>query len=252
MGRQGTSRAAGSAAVVAAAAMAFSGASAAWSLAAAPERTGSSIAHFGMIQHGTRACASCHGANGEGDLAQNAPRLAGEDEAYLERQLRAFRDGRRYSLVMGSVARTLDDEDRAAVARYYASLPAIGEARARTPGLAALGGAIAHQGDWARKVPPCASCHGADGLGVGASFPPLAGQRADYLERQLIRFRWNDRRDDPLGLMRGVAARLSAPEIRAVAAYYATLPPRAPSPPTFKATPPTIRPAPAARPRGAG
>ncbi|MGC1304360.1 MAG: c-type cytochrome, partial [Caulobacteraceae bacterium] len=77
-------------------------------------------------------------------------------------------------------------------------------------------------------VPPCASCHGADGLGVNSLSPPLAGQRADYLERQLLRFRQNERRDDPLGLMRGISSRLSPGEIRAVAAYYASLAPRPP------------------------
>ena len=212
-----------------AAVMALSGATASWSLTAVPAETGSAIAHFGMIEHGTRACASCHGVNGEGDLDQHGPRLAGQNAEYLERQLRAFRDGRRHSVVMQSVARTLTDDQRAAVAAYYASLPAVTDARGREPYALTLGRSLAGQGDWSRKVPPCASCHGVDGLGVGASFPPLAGQRADYIERQLMRFRWNERRDDPQGLMRGIAGRLSTGEIKAVAAYYATLPPRAAS-----------------------
>jgi thiosulfate dehydrogenase len=137
--------------------MALSGATASWSLTASPMETGSTIAHFGMIQHGTRACASCHGADGEGDRAQNGPRLAGQDADYLERQLLAFSHGDRNSFVMQSVARTLNDDQRAAVARYYASLPAVTDAKPRKPDSLALGRAIAGQGDWSRKVPACAS-----------------------------------------------------------------------------------------------
>jgi cytochrome c553 len=186
------------------------------------------IARAGVLGQGTPACASCHGFRGEGVRVQNGPRLAGLDADYLARQLDAFSHGRRDSSVMARVARTLTESQREALAQYYAGLAPAAEGVAPDPRRLAPGRLLALQGNWSEEVPPCASCHGADGLGVNSLSPPLAGQRADYLERQLLRFRQNERRDDPLGLMRGIASRLSPGEIRAVAAYYASLAPKPP------------------------
>lgn len=161
---------------------------------------------------------------GEGVRVQNAPRLAGLDPGYMDRQLLAFREGARRSQRMGPIARALNDDQREAVERYYASLPAAAEGGAGDAKLVALGRSLSEQGDWSERVPACVSCHGVGGLGVGSFSPPIAGQRADYLKRQLTRFRDGDRKDDPLGLMRGIAQRLSKSEIEAVAAFYATQP----------------------------
>ncbi len=208
--------------------LATAAASIALSQSAPAGESGAEIANFGMVNHGTPACASCHGVNGEGVRVQNGPRLAGLNADYIERQLQAFKHGARQSAAMTPVAKTLNDRQRQAVAAYYAGLPAVTGAAAMDHGSVAFGRMLASQGDWSEKVPPCASCHGADGLGVNTLSPPLAGQRAEYLQRQLMRFRQNDRRDDPLGLMRGISKRLSPREIKAVAAYYATLPSNAP------------------------
>lgn len=51
---------------------------------------------FGDVTRGERiygSCAACHGANGEGIWAVNAPALAGQNDWYLASQLRNFRDG---------------------------------------------------------------------------------------------------------------------------------------------------------------
>jgi len=221
----------GAAAGAIVAVVALAGVTASWSLAASPGESPAEIANFGMMQHGTPPCASCHGVNGEGVRVQNGPRLAGLDADYLERQLDAFGEGRRNSTVMERIARTLNEDQRAALANYYAGLPAVTDARAPQVNEVALGQMIATQGNWSEKVPPCASCHAADGLGVGSFAPALAGQRADYLRRQLMRFRQNERRDDPLGLMRGISSRLSGREIETVAAYYASRPARPPEKP---------------------
>jgi cytochrome c553 len=206
----------------------LAGVGASWSQAPAPLADGAQIANFGLVNQGTPACASCHGYRGEGVKEQNGPRLAGLNPDYIERQLDAFQQGRRNSLVMVWVARSLKADQTTALAKYYASLPPIAEHVPYDQGGLAEGRRLANQGDWSRDVPPCASCHGVDGLGVNSLTPPLAGQRADYLDRQMIRFRQNERRDDPLGLMRAVSSRLSVRQIRAAAVYYATLPAMAP------------------------
>jgi len=226
----------GGVAVAIMAVVALAGVTTSWSLAASPGQSPGEIANFGMMQHGTPPCASCHGVNGEGVRTQNGPRLAGLDAGYIERQLNAFGEGKRNSSVMERIARTLNDDQRAALANYYATLPAMTDARTpeKNVNAVALGQVIATQGNWPEKVPPCASCHAADGLGVGSIAPALAGQHVDYLRRQLMRFRQSERRDDPLGLMRGISSRLSGREIEAVAAYYASRPsgpPEKPRPP---------------------
>ena len=55
-----------------------------------------------------------------------------------------------------------------------------GRRRRRTPEL---------RGAWERNIPECVACHGPAGMGVGASFPPLAGQSAQYLGAQLNAWR---------------------------------------------------------------
>jgi cytochrome c553 len=197
-----------------------------WAQTASQPVDAAQIANTGLVSQGTPACASCHGYRGEGISVQNGPRLAGLNADYIERQLDAFKHGRRASVVMVWVARTLTAEERKALADYYAQLPPVAEGVAPERGLVADGRRLADEGNWPHEIPPCASCHGADGLGVNALTPPLAGQRADYLERQLIDFQQKARRDDPLGLMRAISGRLSSREIRAAAAYYATLPAR--------------------------
>ena len=178
---------------------------------------GTRLAHAGNAQ-GAPACVACHGARGEGQGTLGAPRLAGLNAAYIERQLADFADGSRESAVMTPVAKALAAPDRAAVARYYSTLPPPPIAAAPPQSAGAM---LAERGDWAASVPACAACHGRDGQGVGAAFPPLAGQPAAYLVAQLQAFRSGTRHDDPLGLMRGIAARLSETQGKAVAAYYA-------------------------------
>ena len=69
-------------------------------------------------------CAACHGARGEGNAQTGVPLIAGQIQAYLERQLAAFANGRRESRTMSPIAGALSPEERAAVAAYYATLNA--------------------------------------------------------------------------------------------------------------------------------
>src|SRR5271157_3013570 len=67
-------------------------------------------------------CLPCHGLDGIGRDVE-IPNLAGQNEAYLLNQLRAFRQGRRPHKEMRYMSRKLTDEDMRALAAYYASLP---------------------------------------------------------------------------------------------------------------------------------
>ena len=67
------------------------------------------------------ACAACHGADGIG-IADIYPNLAGQKEAYILSQLKAFRDGQRKNAMMSPMVKGLSDDDLANLAAYYASL----------------------------------------------------------------------------------------------------------------------------------
>jgi cytochrome c oxidase subunit 2 len=75
-------------------------------------------------------CGACHGASAEGMEALNAPKLAGQEEWYIVRQLQNFKKGIRgsnpndvYGQQMAPMAQTLaDDQAMADVAAYIKSL----------------------------------------------------------------------------------------------------------------------------------
>src|SRR5690606_5731970 len=77
-------------------------------------------------------CLACHG-DGQGRTLPISPALAGMNEAYLAKQLRDFRDGRRSDPIMGPLAASLSDEQIRDIAASFASQapcrPAVDEAR---------------------------------------------------------------------------------------------------------------------------
>lgn len=176
--------------------------------------------------HGAAACASCHGKDGGGQAAAGFPRLAGLDAAYLERQLNAFADGTRDIPAMAAIAKALTPAERHELAGYYSHLPIPAAAAhgASKPPNDQLGKELATRGTWSKQVPGCDKCHGPDGVGVGADFPPLAGQPATYIVNQLRSFKDGRRKNDPLGLMQHIASALSDEDMQAVAAWYAAQP----------------------------
>lgn len=70
----------------------------------------------------SRMCTACHGPAGISRVA-SYPSLAGKPEDYLAEQLHAFRSGARENPMMSSIAKSLSDDDVAALAHYFASLP---------------------------------------------------------------------------------------------------------------------------------
>ncbi|CAH1671128.1 Cytochrome c4 [Hyphomicrobiales bacterium] len=72
-------------------------------------------------------------------------------------------------------------------------------------------------------IEECAACHGIDGIARDTEVPHLAGQNERYLYNQMMAFRSGKRVHKE---MRYMARQMSAGEIAALAAYYASLPPR--------------------------
>jgi cytochrome c553 len=188
-----------------------------------PAAAGGAIAAQGVAARGVPACIGCHGARGEGNAALKAPALAGQAEPYLARQLAAYADGSRRHPVMQPIAQGLDAQARAAVAAFYAGLtPPAPPAPGRAPDtVLARGRALATRGDAALGVQACANCHGPGGAGEPPAYPALAGQSREYLLAALEEWQQGARSTDPSGQMPSIAKRLAAPDVAALASFFA-------------------------------
>lgn len=83
---------------------------------------GKKIYRGGIAGTGVAACASCHGAAGNG-IPALFPRLAGQHQDYTVAQLQAFKGGaRKNSIQMTTLAKRMSDEEMKAVADYIAGL----------------------------------------------------------------------------------------------------------------------------------
>ncbi|UJJ33012.1 c-type cytochrome [Halopseudomonas maritima] len=163
-------------------------------------------------------CGACHGADGNSP-APNFPKLAGQGEQYLLKQLTDIKEGRRTVVEMTGMLAGLNEQDMADIAAYFASQSmTLGAA---DPALAARGEAIFRGGNLETGLPACTGCHSPTGKGnPPASYPRLAGQHATYTAKQLTDFREGNRTNDgEAAIMQTVSSRLSNKDIEAVSAY---------------------------------
>ena len=168
-------------------------------------------------------CAACHGADGGGNAALNAPGLAGQSESYLTRQLWDFRDGRRgkepgdtTGAQMLPMASVLPDGDAiASVAAFIAAMPAA------RPAATVEGDVINGQKLFTSK---CGACHGGHGWGNEALFTPRLTVIGDwYLIRQVNNFKESMRgvhKDAKYGKQMAMMAKtVSDEELNDIAAF---------------------------------
>jgi len=174
-----------------------------------------------------QVCAACHASDGN-SIAPANPKIAGQFVEYLDKQLRDFKaqggkKAARENAIMAGMVANLSDADMKGLASFYASQK-LKPAAAADKDLAALGQKIWRGGNAAASgVPACGGCHGPAGAGLPGQYPRLAGQYAEYVAAQLKAFKEGGRANDANGAMRGVAARLTEREIRAVSEYAAGL-----------------------------
>jgi thiosulfate dehydrogenase len=174
------------------------------------------------------ACATCHGVHGEGGGDGVFPRLAGQPAAYIETQLKAFRDGGRPSPLMSPVAAGLSDADISAIATYLElQQPPFFAPPKAEPWQLERGQSLVTLGRWDKGVPSCTSCHGPGLQGVAPAIPSLAGQSPQYLASQLQAYQSGQRAPGPLGLMARIGRGISSQDVEDVALYIASLRPGA-------------------------
>jgi len=187
------------------------------------------------IEQRVTACAICHGKNGEGARKNEYyPRLAGKPAEYLYNQLIGFREKRRASSpIMTYMIGGLSDNYPHEIAVYYASrkTPDPEPTPRGNDEKLALGQQLAMQGDKARDIPSCSSCHGTNLTGLLPAVPGILGLYPDYVGAQLGAWRDGKRNSVAPDCMARIASRLSGDEISAVAAWLATQPASPDTPP---------------------
>ncbi len=174
------------------------------------------------------SCTSCHGDDGNSMVA-TFPKLAHQHSSYLEKQLRAFKDGSRNDPMMSSMALALTDEDIADISAYYAiqkisenTLPVLATddekpANKDIQTIIAQGSDLYRNGNLKSEVSACIACHGPFGEGnKPASFPALKSQHADYLIKTLTDFKSGTRSNNPENIMYMIAKKMTDEEIKAV------------------------------------
>ncbi|WP_065257342.1 c-type cytochrome [Pseudomonas bananamidigenes] len=158
-------------------------------------------------------CVACHGADGQGNPALGAPRLAGQQAVYLETQLQNFKSGRRgydvrdtHGTQMRAIASPLSDSDMQSLAGYFSSQTLTGKRKA-APSDEPHGQALYQA--------TCSACHGPKGEGFAhLKTPNLGILDSAYIERQLEHFaqglRGGENHADELGIwMRGIALQIA-------------------------------------------
>jgi cytochrome c553 len=173
-------------------------------------------------------CAACHGPDGNSMIDMN-PKLAGQHEKYLVKQLTEFKlasqtggEEGRNNAVMNGMAAPLSIQDMEDLAAYFSSQEA-------TPGETAeqyveAGKALYQGGDEERGITACIACHGPQGNGSSLSgFPDISGQHATYTASQLKSFRSGQRHNSMNGMMRDIAMKLTDEDIEILSNYVSGL-----------------------------
>ncbi|MGB4858197.1 MAG: c-type cytochrome [Dokdonella sp.] len=164
-------------------------------------------------------CGACHGMDGN-SIDKTFPKLAGQNEAYIARQLDLFKTGKRMNPIMMPFASMLSEQDMHDVGAYFAvqdTLPGVADEQ-----FVARAQELYRGGDAKLGVPACMACHGPDGRGMaGTGYPHVAGQWSEYVAATLTQWKagttWAD--DVNGKVMPSIVARLSESDIAALASY---------------------------------
>ena len=167
-------------------------------------------------------CGWCHGRTGLETIG-NAPRLAGQNSAYLSAQLNRYLTEDRIdpspSLMTNAVNGFSDPAIIPYVANYF-SKQATRPSKCVNTDLAAKGKQIYFNGIPERKVMACAACHGDDAKGAG-TIPSLASQSVLYIKTRLQNWKQDD--GSYSKQMSKMAKELEYDEMNALAAFVSSI-----------------------------
>jgi len=162
-------------------------------------------------------CAGCHGMDGN-SVNPEWPKLAGQSNRYLDKQLQDFKGGARSNATMAPMVAALNEQDMADLSAFFSSQTV--QPGSADEKLVELGQKIYRGGNADSGVSACTGCHGPNGAGnPAAGLPSLSGQHARYVEIQLNAFKSGERSNDAGKMMRTIASKMTEQEIMAVASY---------------------------------
>jgi cytochrome c553 len=175
-------------------------------------------------------CAACHGVDGN-SVDPQYPKLAGQHESYIARQLALYKTGERENAIMLGFAAMLSAQDMRDIGAYFATqsvVPGVADDSEIASGpnqgrrFYQLGERLFRAGNAPNGVPACQACHGPSGAGIPGPYPALGGQHAGYTAAMLTAFRggavWG-RDANANAVMASVARNLTDEEIQALATY---------------------------------
>jgi cytochrome c553 len=161
------------------------------------------------------ACAGCHGNAGVSQIPA-IPSLVGLDPKYLAEAMKAYKTGLRKNDTMKGMLASVNEPAMNNIALFYA-LQTPSATKTPVAGDKAAGKEAAAS---------CAGCHGDEGVSGSPATPSLAGQDAQYLVAALQAYKGGTRSDET---MKGMAGSLDDIAMKNLAAYYASLEPKAPN-----------------------
>ena len=174
-------------------------------------------------------CMACHGADGNSPSSA-FPSIAGQNAAYIAKQLQDYKSGKRVNALMVGMVAALTPEDMQNLGAFYASQSVTPQppVAADAQSLVEKGRVLYQTGRAANGAVPavaaCSACHGAAGFGnASAAYPALHAQHAAYTELMLKSFRDGARSNDLNAVMRQAGQALTDDDIRALAAYTASM-----------------------------
>ncbi|MEM8744634.1 MAG: c-type cytochrome, partial [Pseudomonadota bacterium] len=189
----------------------------------------SSASHADMIDTSGlkpwEVCGLCHGIDGISRM-QKFPKLAGQDQAYLEKQLHDFRAQKRHNDggQMAAIVTEIKEDEIPDIAAHFSSSAPPKPIETETAEIDLSRARILFEsGDSGTGIPACKGCNLPSHRGEIAG-PRITAQHPDYLAKQLRDFRTGTRSNDPTGTMPGITSKLTEREIDALAAYIAALP----------------------------
>src|SRR5438045_6468706 len=136
------------------------------------------------IEAKVQACAACHGANGVPADPKTVPVIWGQEQSYLMKELRDFRNGERNSAVMSPLAKGLAEDDLRKIAAYFAAKP--------WPARRVVAANSAKPPAPPKGIAQCQACHQPNFQG-GMPAPRLAGLSYEYLVASMRAFAAEER-----------------------------------------------------------
>ncbi|MEO8005895.1 MAG: c-type cytochrome [Betaproteobacteria bacterium] len=158
-------------------------------------------------------CGACHGVDGNSTIP-TYPILAGQTARYIYLQLRDFKEGRRKDPQMSPMAANLSKQDMLDLGAYFSAQKATGQNEKGDTSLIEKGKAVA-------DAALCTMCH-LGGFSGQNEIPKTGGQHYDYVLKQLGDFKAKRRTNDA-GNMTAVLRTIADEDLKAVAAYVASL-----------------------------